>query len=51
MEYDYKEVRFDQYCDSCKFVKNEQEDTPCDECLSEPANLHSHKPVKYIEKD
>lgn len=47
MEYNYKEVRFDRYCKTCKnFTKGENQ-KPCDECLCEPVNLHSHKPVKW----
>lgn len=51
MENEYKEVYFDQYCKTCKFQKNKEDDTPCDECLSEPARIYSHKPAKYVEKD
>ena len=47
----YKEVYFNEYCNSCRFKDNKETDTPCDECLAEPVNLHSHKPVKYIKKD
>lgn len=24
-------------------------DDPCNECLAEPKNLYSHKPVEYVE--
>lgn len=51
MEDGYKEVDFKTYCATCKFKKLEQEDTPCDECLEHPVNLHSHKPVKYIKTE
>ena len=45
----YKEVQFDKYCKKCKHkIKNENEE-PCDECLSEPTNLYSEKPIKYKE--
>ena len=50
MEDNYKIVHFDKYCDKCKHKDKEQDETPCDECLSEPANLNSHKPVKFEEK-
>lgn len=46
----YKEVHFDQYCKKCKHEKNKEKEDPCDECLSEPVNLYSHKPVKFEEK-
>ena len=48
-EEQYKIVHFDQYCRSCKHWKENDEglDEPCDECLSEPINLYSHKPIKW----
>ena len=50
MEYNYKEVYFDQYCKTCKHEGLKDNEEPCNECLDNPANLHSHKPVKYEEK-
>lgn len=47
----YKEVYFNQYCDSCRYCTRKEEEEPCYECLSEPENLYSHKPVKYIKKE
>lgn len=46
----YKEVRFDLYCESCKYKELKDTEDPCHDCLDEPINLHSHKPVKYEEK-
>lgn len=51
MEDIYKEVYFDQYCKACKHEKLPETDDPCDECLNEPVNLYSHKPVKWEEKN
>ena len=51
MQYDYKEVDFSAYCKTCKHEKVEDVKDPCNECLSEPINLHSRKPVKYEEKE
>ena len=50
MEEGYKEVYFNEYCQSCKFKDLKEDETPCDECLSNPVNVYSHKPVKYEEK-
>ena len=50
MEESYKEVYFDQYCKNCKHEKVKEIDDPCDECLNDPVNLYSHKPVMYEEK-
>ena len=46
----YKEVYFHEYCKSCKYVKLNGTEELCAECLSEPLNWNSHKPVKYEEK-
>lgn len=51
MEDLYKEVYFGQYCKKCRYEKLSEGESPCDECLEEPANLYSHKPVKYEEKE
>lgn len=47
----YKEVLFDQYCEKCKYNENKEIESPCDECLENPVNLYSHKPVKFEEKE
>lgn len=47
----YKEVYFDKYCCDCKHKDVKDHEDPCDECLNEPVNLHSHKPVNFAEKD
>ena len=51
MENDYREVYFDQYCKTCKNEKLSENDEVCDECLGNPFNLHSHKPVNWEEKE
>ncbi len=47
----YKEVYFYQYCKTCKNREIRNHEEPCDECLDNPINLNSHKPVKYEEKE
>lgn len=51
MDEHYHEVYFYQYCKTCKYEKVPQGKDPCHECLSEPANLCSHKPARYEEKE
>ena len=48
---EYKEVHYWDYCPTCKYKKKKAVDEPCDECLNNPTNLYSHKPVKYEEKE
>lgn len=47
----YKEVYFHKYCESCMHKDLKDTDEPCSECLEEPINLYSHKPVKWEEKE
>jgi len=47
----YKEVYFDKYCDKCKHVEVKEFEEPCHDCLNEPMNVNSHKPVKFEEKE
>jgi hypothetical protein len=46
----YKEVYFHEYCKKCKYKEMKNTEGPCDECLTEPLNLNTHKPTKYEEK-
>ena len=50
MIYRYKEVYFGEFCPRCEFEKNAENEAPCDQCLEEPVNENSHKPVRFIEK-
>ena len=45
-----KEVYFDKYCNHCEYKDLKEYKDPCHECLSNPVNLYSHKPVKFKSK-
>lgn len=45
-----REVYFGQYCKTCEHFDKMEEQEPCDECLGEPVNTDSHKPVRWEEK-
>lgn len=45
----YKEVYFNKYCATCEHFDLPESEKPCNECLSNPANEYSHKPVNYKE--
>lgn len=51
MEDTYKEVYFGHYCRTCKHQNLSDQEDPCFDCLNEPVNLYSHKPVKWEEKE
>lgn len=44
---EYKEVRFDIYCTSCKHALLDDTEEPCAECLDNATNLYSSRPVKW----
>ena len=48
-----KEVDFHTYCETCKNKDDYEDDenSPCYECLDEPVNIDSHKPIYYTPKE
>lgn len=47
---DLKIVEYDKYCCKCKHENVPDYEDPCNECLNNPGNVDSHKPVKFEEK-
>ena len=45
-----KEVYFYEYCKTCKYSELKGDEEPCNECLENPTNTYSHKPVNHKEK-
>ena len=45
-----KEVYFGEYCKTCKYEKLSEQDDPCYDCLNNPINEDSHKPIRWEEK-
>lgn len=50
MEFPEKEVYFHVWCPKCEYDKTPENEDPCWDCLNEPVNIESHKPVKFKEK-
>lgn len=50
---DTKEVFFHEYCPKCEYGDVDEEhmnpDDPCWDCLHEPLNIDSHKPINFKE--
>jgi len=46
-EHEYQYVHFDVYCNLCKHKMTLEIKEPCNECLDNPTNLYSHKPVNF----
>ena len=51
MEIIQKIVEFDKYCHTCKHKDSKDYLDPCHECLNNPTNTYSKKPVNYKEKE
>ena len=51
MDDSYKEVYFGEYCKTCEHCDLAEDQEPCDDCLNEPVNVYSHKPVFYKKKE
>lgn len=47
MELIEKEVYFHQYCQTCKHREKSEGEDPCWDCLDQPWNEHSHKPINW----
>jgi len=50
---DTREVRFDEWCSKCEYSDitedNMNPKDPCWDCLHEPMNIDSHKPINFKE--
>lgn len=46
-----KFVKFDYWCKKCKNEKTDETEDPCNECLANPVNWDSTKPVNFKEKN
>lgn len=51
MELVDKEVYFGEYCPKCEHFTQPDYEDPCNECLTEPMNQNSHKPINFKEKE
>lgn len=51
MEIVEKIVDFDKYCENCKYKDTKETEDPCNECLDNPTNINTKKPINYKEKE
>ena len=49
-EYAEKIVRFDIWCPKCKHRNKAENEAPCYDCLEEPVNIDSQKPIHWEER-
>lgn len=50
MDKEYKEVYFHEHCKTCDHRDLNENKDPCEECLDNPTNYQSHKPVNWKEQ-
>ena len=51
MENKTKIVDFHKYCKKCKHRDKHESEDPCWDCLDQPVNEDSHKPIYFEEKE
>lgn len=51
MENKTKIVDFNKYCRKCKHRDKHESEDPCWDCLDQPVNEDSHKPIYFEEKE
>lgn len=51
MEITDKIVDFKKYCETCKYKDLKEVEDPCNECLDNPTNVNTHKPMYYKEEE
>ena len=44
-------VDFDKFCNKCEYQKVDQAKDPCHECLKNPVNTYTNRPVNYKKKE
>lgn len=51
MIYENKEVYFCKYCPNCTYFETDEQNEPCNTCLTYFYNQYSHKPILYEPKE
>lgn len=46
----YKIVDFEPFCKTCEYQKRPEFEKPCNECLENPVNFESKRPLKWSKK-
>lgn len=51
MELNTKLVDYNKYCPLCEYKNLEDYRDPCNDCLNNPVNWNSRKPIRFKEKE
>lgn len=48
-----KIVRYEDWCPKCLYLESDPglNDNPCNDCLNNPSNIDSRKPINFKEKE
>ena len=47
----FKEVDYKTYCPKCDHYEKNEDESPCDHCLSRPFREGSHRPAYFKSED
>lgn len=47
MEDNYKIVTYELYCKNCEHKDLDEDKDPCHDCLNNPVNVDSHRPMYF----
>lgn len=47
----FAEVDFETYCQICQYKDLDEKCDPCNDCLAEPMNANSSKPIYWKENE
>ena len=51
MENEYQFVEFNEFCPKCKYGDLDGFQDPCNDCLTNPANYGTTKPINFVDKN
>ena len=51
MQNNEKMIFFEKWCTRCKHEAVNENEEPCESCISSPVNENSRKPIKFEEKE
>jgi hypothetical protein len=46
-----KEAYYHEYCNKCKYCETSDAEDPCNDCLNQPFNYDTHRPINYKPKE
>lgn len=51
MDENVKIVDYELYCPKCKYIQEPESCDECNDCLNNPYNINSKKPIRFEEEE